>query len=50
VTSEEHDIGHLLHTWFHLLGINPVKARYSNGGQPLPIAHEDCHVIKELVT
>ncbi len=49
VTSAEHDIGHLFHTWFHLLGVNPVKARYHNAGQPLPVAHEDCDVIKELL-
>ena len=49
VDSEEHDIGHFFHTWFRALGIDPEKTQYDNGGQPLPIAHEDCHAIKELL-
>jgi hypothetical protein len=49
VTSEEHDIGHMFHTWFHALGIDPDKTAYDNHGQPLPIAHQDCHPIKELL-
>ena len=49
VDSEEHDIGHLFHTWFRALGIDPVKTEYNNDGQPLPIAHDDCHVIQEAL-
>ena len=49
VTSEEHDIGHLFHTWFTALGVDTKRQRYNNGGQPLPIAHEDCKPIKELL-
>ncbi|HWG43162.1 MAG TPA: DUF1501 domain-containing protein [Gemmataceae bacterium] len=49
VTTEEHDIGHMFHTWFHALGIASEKTEYDNHGQPLPIAHEDCHPIKELL-
>lgn len=49
VTSEEYDIGHVFHTWFRLLGINPEDTQYDNNGQPLPIAHEDCAPIKELL-
>jgi uncharacterized protein (DUF1501 family) len=48
VTSEEHDIGHLFHTWFQALGIDP-KMEYDNNGQPLPIAHEGCHAIEALL-
>jgi hypothetical protein len=39
----------LFHTWFRALGIDVRKARYNNNGQPLPIAHEDCKAIKELL-
>jgi hypothetical protein len=49
VTTEEHDIGHMFHTWFRALGINPEVTQYDNGGQPLPIAHEGCHAVKELL-
>jgi len=49
VTSDEHDIGHLFHTWFRALGIDPDKTEYDNNGQPLPIAHDECQMIKELL-
>jgi hypothetical protein len=49
VTSEEFDIGHLFHTWFAALGIDSMSSEYDNGGQPLPIAHDDCHVVQELL-
>ncbi len=49
VTSDEHDIGHLFHTWFHALGIDSHRKQYYNAGQPLPLAHEDMKAIKELL-
>lgn len=49
VADGEVDIGHMFHTWFAALGIDPKKTEYDNNGQPLPIAHEDCHSIKELL-
>lgn len=49
VTTEGYDIGHMFHTWFRALGIDPVKTEYNNQGQPLPIAHEDCHAVLELL-
>jgi uncharacterized protein (DUF1501 family) len=49
VDSEEHDIGHLFHTWFQALGVDSTSVEYDNQGQPLPIAHEGCHAIKELL-
>jgi hypothetical protein len=49
VSSEPYDIGHLFHTWFTTLGIDPKKTEYDNHGQPLPIAHEGCHAIQELL-
>ncbi|MCE9534634.1 MAG: DUF1501 domain-containing protein [Planctomycetes bacterium] len=49
VASEEHDIGHLFHTWFRALGVDPAKIEYDNGGQPLPIAHEGCKPINEVL-
>lgn len=45
---EEYDVGHLFHTYFRVLGIDPAKTEYDNGGQPLPIAHDDHGPIKEL--
>lgn len=50
VDSEEHDIGHLFHTWFRALGVPEDMMEYDNNGQPLPIAHDDCHAIEELLS
>lgn len=49
VKTEEYDIGHIFHTWFKALGIDPAKIEYDNAGQPLPIAHDDMHAIEELL-
>ncbi len=49
VASEPHDIGHLFHTWYKALGIDPKKTKYMNAGQPLPIAHEEMHAVKEVL-
>lgn len=49
VASDEYDIGHMFHTWFQALGIESTKVEYDNQGQPLPIAHEGCHAVKELL-
>ncbi len=49
VTGDEHDIGHLFHTWFTALGINPAETQYDNGGQPLPIANENTSAIRALL-
>jgi uncharacterized protein (DUF1501 family) len=50
VTTQPYDIGHMFHTWFSALGIDAKKTEYDNHGQPLPIAHEDFHAVKELLT
>jgi uncharacterized protein (DUF1501 family) len=49
VTTEEHDIGHMFHTWFRALGIDPKDTEYDHNGQPLPLAHEGCHAVTELL-
>ena len=49
VKSDEHDIGHMFHTWFRALGIDATKTEYMNNDQPLPIAHDDCHAIEEVL-
>ncbi len=49
VATEPHDIGHLFHTWYRALGVNPETAKYYNNGQPLPIAHEEMHAVKEVL-
>lgn len=49
VVDEECDIGHLFHTWFRALGVPAEKMEYDNGGQPLPVAHDDCTPIDSLL-
>ena len=49
VASDEHDIGHMFHTWFKCLGIDALKTEYDNAGQPLPIAHDDMSPVAELL-
>lgn len=50
VDTEEYDIGHMFHTWFQALGIKSERKKYYNDGQPLPIAHDDCHAVKEVLS
>ena len=45
VKGDGFDAGNMFHTWFHALGINSHEVEYDNGGQPLPIAHEEMDVI-----
>lgn len=49
VESEEFDIGHLFHTWFRALGVPPEMMEYNVNRQPLPVAHEECGPIPELL-
>jgi hypothetical protein len=49
VEDAGYDIGHMFHTWFRCLGIDPVATQYDNHGQPLPIAHEDCSAVQEAL-
>jgi len=49
VEGDEHDIGHMFHTWFTALGIDTRRTRYNNGGQPLPIAHDEHRPVRELL-
>jgi len=49
VDGPEHDVGNLFHTWFAALGIDAKEASYDNGGQPLPVAHDDCHAVKDVL-
>jgi hypothetical protein len=49
VDGKEHDIGHMFHTWFAALGIEPQLNNYDNNGQPLPIAHEDCGPLEDVL-
>jgi hypothetical protein len=49
VSGDEHDIGHMFHTWFRALGIDPEQVQYDNNGQPLPIAHDECGPVRELL-
>lgn len=47
--DEAFDIGHLFHTVFRCVGIDPEKTEYDNDGQPLPIAHDDCGPIQQIM-
>ncbi len=49
VENDAVDIGHMFHTWFACLGIDTSKTEYDNHGQPLPLAHDDCQVVRELL-
>jgi hypothetical protein len=49
VADAELDIGHLFHTWFRALGVDTKAKEYFNEGQPLPIAHEECKAVAELL-
>jgi hypothetical protein len=49
VEGDEHDVGHLFHTWLTALGVDSREASYDNGGQPLPVAHEECRPIQEVL-
>ena len=49
VATDPFDIGHLFHTWFTALGVDPADNEYRNAGQPLPIAHDDMHPIREAL-
>lgn len=49
VATEPFDAGHLFHTWWKALGVDPAETEYKNAGQPLPIAHEEMHAIKEVL-
>ena len=50
VATEPYDIGYMFHTWFSALGLDSRNAEYKNGTQPLPIAHDDFHPVKELLS
>jgi hypothetical protein len=50
VEAPEHDIGHLFHTWFKALGVPRESMEYVNAGQPLPVVHDDCGPIAELLS
>jgi hypothetical protein len=50
VAGDAFDIGHMFHTWFRALGVDARLTDYDNHGQPLPIAHEGCKEVKELLT
>jgi hypothetical protein len=39
----------MFHTWFNALGIDSQHTEYNHNGQPLPIAHEDCGPVREVL-
>ena len=47
--DSQYDVGHLFHTIYRAVGIDPVTTEYMNHGQPLPIAHTDCSAIQPLL-
>ncbi len=49
VDGSPHDVGHLFHTWFRALGLTEDQMEYHNHGQPLPVAHDECAPIEEIL-
>ncbi len=49
VEDQAFDIGHFFHTWFRALGVPPEQMEYDNQGQPLPVAHDDCWPIPDVL-
>jgi hypothetical protein len=49
VAADPVDAGGLFHTWWRALGVDPAETHYRNGGQPLPIAHEDMKPVREVL-
>jgi hypothetical protein len=49
VATDPVDVGGLFHTWWRALGIDPTETHYRNGGQPLPIAHEDMKPVRDVL-
>ena len=49
VDGHGYDIGHVFHTWYRALGIDPDETEFENGDQPLPIAHDEMAAIEEAL-
>jgi uncharacterized protein (DUF1501 family) len=49
VDGPAYDIGHMFHTWFQALGIDSQLTEYDNHGQPLPIAHDACEPVRDVL-
>lgn len=49
VDESPYDVGHLFHTIFRAVGIDPQQTEYMNNGQPLPVVREGCGPIKEVM-
>lgn len=49
VDGKPYDIGHVFHTVFRAMDIDPARTEYRNNDQPLPIAHDDCEPITEVL-
>jgi hypothetical protein len=49
VDESPYDAGHLFHTIFRAVGLDPDKLEYENNGQPLPVLREDMGPMKEVL-
>ena len=49
VDDSPFDVGDLFHTIYRALGVDTNESSFVHKGQPLPIAHEECSPIKELL-
>jgi uncharacterized protein (DUF1501 family) len=49
VAKDPYDMGHMFHTWYQALGVDSTTTEFMNGTQPLPIAHDEMHAVKELL-
>jgi uncharacterized protein (DUF1501 family) len=49
VDESPFDVGHLFHTVFRAVGIDPVQTVYKHNGQALAIARDDMGPMQELL-
>jgi hypothetical protein len=49
VDGAAYDVGHLFHTVYRAVGINPQETVYKHNGQALAIAREDMEPMKEVL-
>jgi uncharacterized protein (DUF1501 family) len=49
VEENPYDVGHLFHTVYKAIGIDPVQTVYQHNGQALAIAREDMGPMKEVL-
>lgn len=49
VDESPYDVGHLFHTIYRAIGIDPDRVSFKNNGQTLDIVRQDCEPIREVL-